>query len=143
MADTFFDINGVQVRSDLVTLPPNGREFRDAWAEPVNGVIQIDEAKKQLILADMVKEELSRRISLAVGVEYGSPEFVEKRTKFQMQYSQLVEKKADGGSLTGPETTRLNAIKSKFQEILDLQDKADTLLGGTIPDNYADDSHWT
>lgn len=143
MAITYYEINGQRVNTESVTLPTVGREFRDAWTDAVNGVIQIDPAKKQVLLAKMVQDELQRRLSLAVGMEYGSPEFIEKRSKFQMQYSDLVEKKADGTPLTGPETTRLNTIKSKFAELVALQDKADTLLGGTIPDNYDDDSHWT
>ncbi len=144
MTQTFYRINGVDYAAEAVTVPESGRDLRDAWAAPdQQGIVLIDETKKQELLADKVNAELNRRLSLAVGMEYGSPEFVEKRTKFQMQYSELVEKKADGTPLTGAETTRLNAIKAKFAELVALQDKADTLLAGTIPDNYDDDSHWT
>jgi hypothetical protein len=62
MAQSNIMIEGQIYDAASLTPPPEGREFRDAYAAPVNGVIQLDPARKQAILATLTSDECRRRI---------------------------------------------------------------------------------
>jgi hypothetical protein len=54
-------INGQRYALDSLTLPASGRKFRNAWAAPKDGVIQIDLDKAKEIKSAQVREELRQR----------------------------------------------------------------------------------
>lgn len=81
-----------------------------------------------------IKEEAQRRI-----LEF-CPDW--KQRNCMMRMTELVEKKAEGETLTRDELDECDELKAVAAHIKALREDADA-LELTLPDDYKDDSHWT
>lgn len=68
---TQINIAGQLYDAASLTLPPSGRLFREAWAAPEGGVIQLDASKLKALMAVKVQEERARRLRLGFDYDFG------------------------------------------------------------------------
>lgn len=63
-------IDGTAYDANTLTMPASGREFRDAWAAPVDNVIQLDPDGVRAIMAAKVQAERERRLALGFAYDF-------------------------------------------------------------------------
>lgn len=145
MSKANININGMVYDLDNVTIPPSGRTFRDAWATPDQGVIQIDDAKKRSILSEKVGHEAQRRAVIAMGGDPKQPyNAILKQMDAHTKLQTLLSKEVGGTPLTGPETSEKAALQSYLAGISAIEAKRDALQAmPVIPENFEDDSYWS
>lgn len=64
-------IDGQPYDAGNLTLPSSGRMFRDAWAAPVDNVIQLDATKLHALMVVKVQDERERRLELGFSYDFG------------------------------------------------------------------------
>jgi hypothetical protein len=64
-------IEGQTYDASTLTQPASGRMFRDAWAAPVDNVIQLDATKLHALMAVKVQEERARRLQIGFNYDFG------------------------------------------------------------------------
>jgi hypothetical protein len=95
--------------------------LRATHAAEANAVKALSVYRNQA--AARIRAELERRLTIAAGREYVS----EKLIAITAEGCRLIWKKANGGTLTGAESTRMTAIGTIFATLQTLVEKADAL----------------
>lgn len=120
-----------------VKLPSND-DFRSAWVVPENGVVQIDPAKKRLLMLPMIRVEAQRRISALVGAR-DAVHLDVRISNASREAIRLLRIGAD--NWTAEEAARAAQLEQMDLAIEAIRAASNTLEADP-PDDFADDKYW-